>query len=65
MQSTLGFGALFVVYVVAGLVPLLGPALAFLLSAVGVVLWLHLMYRAWQGQWYKLPWIGDVAEEQS
>jgi uncharacterized membrane protein len=64
LQSTLAFGALFVVYVVAGLVPLLGPALAFLLSALGVVLWLHLMYRAWQGQWYKLPWVGDVAEEQ-
>jgi uncharacterized membrane protein len=31
----------------------------------GLVLWIVLMVRAFQGQHYKLPWIGDIAEQQA
>ena len=64
LQSTLTFGALIVAQVVVRWIPLLGAILGFLLTLVGIVLWLHLMYRAYQGQWYKLPFIGDMVEDQ-
>jgi uncharacterized membrane protein len=31
----------------------------------GLVLWIVLMVRAFQGNHYKLPWIGDIAEQQA
>ena len=37
----------------------------FLLWLGGLVLWIVLMVRAFQGQHYKLPWIGDIAEQQA
>lgn len=64
MQSTITFGALFVASVVFRFIPVLGRPLAFLTAVIGLILWLHLMYRALQGEWYKLPWAGDLAEEQ-
>lgn len=64
LQSTLTFGALIVAQVVVRWIPVLGSILGFLLTLVGIVLWLHLMYRAYQGQWYKLPYIGDLVEDQ-
>jgi uncharacterized membrane protein len=37
----------------------------FLLWLGGLVMWVVLMIRAFQGQHYKLPWIGDIAEQQA
>jgi uncharacterized membrane protein len=31
----------------------------------GLVLWIMLMIQAFQGRHYKLPWIGDIAEQQA
>jgi uncharacterized membrane protein len=31
----------------------------------GVVLWIVLMVQGFQGRHYKLPWIGDIAEQQA
>lgn len=63
MQSILCFGAIFVVEAVLGVIPLFGWLLSGLVWLVRVVLCLHLMYRAHQGQYYKLPYAGDRAEE--
>jgi uncharacterized membrane protein len=30
-----------------------------------VVVWIVLMLQAFQGRHYKLPWIGDIAEQQA
>jgi uncharacterized membrane protein len=65
MQSTLTFLALTVVSFVAGFVPLLGALVGFVASVVGLVLWVLLMVRALQGDWYKLPVVGDMAEERA
>jgi len=65
MQSTLTFLALTVVSFVAGFVPLLGPLVGFVASVLGLVLWVLLMVRALQGDWYKLPMVGDMAEERA
>ncbi len=64
MQSLLTFGGLLIIQLVLQVIPLLGQLLSFAVGVIGVVLWLHLMYRAWQGQFYKLPYVGDRAAEQ-
>ena len=40
---------------------LVGP----LVSLAGFVIWLILVLKAYQGQMYKLPFIGDLAEQQA
>lgn len=64
MQSTILFGGLFVVNIALGFVPLLGWLAGLLLSLLGFVLWIILMWKAFQGETYKVPYVGDIAEKQ-
>jgi uncharacterized membrane protein len=63
-QSTATFGALFVLSVVAGWLPVIGALLQMLIGPVTLILWIVLMVKAWQGERFKLPVVGDWAEEQ-
>lgn len=56
IQSTIFFGLMFVL----GFIPLVG----FLTTFVSFVFWLVLMWKAFNGQMYKVPYIGDFAEKQ-
>jgi len=64
MQSLATFLSLFIISIVAGLIPILGWILAILITPASVLLWLFLMYKAYQGEKYKLPIIGTWVEEQ-
>ncbi|GGF93851.1 hypothetical protein GCM10010912_43490 [Paenibacillus albidus] len=64
LQSLFAFGALTIGHVVAGFIPLLGPFLAALLSLAGLAVWLLMLYHSLSGMWYKLPWVGELAERQ-
>lgn len=64
MQSILTFGGIFIVQMVLGAVPVLGLPISSLLSIASVILWIFLMVKAYQGEKYKLPYIGDFAETQ-
>ena len=64
MQSTLTFLGLFIATIVSGFLPLIGSLLNALLSLTTLVVWVILMWKAFQGELYKLPWVGDLAEEQ-
>ena len=64
MQSIITFIGLFVVSVVLGLIPILGWILGFFLWLATLVLWLLLMFKAFQGEKFKLPVVGDIAEKQ-
>jgi uncharacterized membrane protein len=64
MQSIVTFLALFVISMIIGIIPVLGWMLSGLLGLVGLVLWLLLMFKAYQGEMYKLPIAGDLAEKQ-
>jgi uncharacterized membrane protein len=64
MQSLVTFLALFIITIVIGWIPILGWLISFLISILGLVLWLILMVKAYQGEIYKLPYAGDFAEEQ-
>ncbi len=60
MQSTVVFGVIFIV----SLVPVVGWVVGFILAPVSFILWLVLMYKAYQGEMFKLPMVGDLAEKQ-
>ena len=64
MQSTMMFGGLFVVNIVLGFIPILGWLVGLILSFVAFILWIVLMWKAFQGEMYKLPYVGDMAEKQ-
>jgi uncharacterized membrane protein len=53
---------------IIGHIPLLGWATVLLwplVSLAGLVLWVVLVLKAYQGQMFKLPIIGDMAEKQA
>jgi uncharacterized membrane protein len=64
-QSLGVFGALFVLSLIVGFIPLIGTLISYLLAPVGLILWILLMVKAYQGERFKLPLSGDWAEEQS
>ena len=64
MQSTITFLAVVVGAVLVSNVPVIGRFL-YPLFVLGVaVLWLILMAKALNGERYKLPYVGDMAEKQ-
>jgi uncharacterized membrane protein len=63
-QSTFFFLPLFAVQIVLWSIPFIGWALGFLLWVASLVIWLVLMFRAYQGERFKLPVVGDMAEQQ-
>jgi uncharacterized membrane protein len=64
MQSTLLFLPVAVVQMVLWSIPILGWLLGFFLWIASLVVWLVLMFKAYQGERYKLPVVGDIAEQQ-
>ena len=60
MQSLITFGVLFILSLALSWVFFIG----FILWGLSVILWVILMYKAYQGETYKLPVIGDIAEKQ-
>ena len=64
MQSTIVFGGIFVLNVILTVIPLVGWLVAMLLFPVTLILWIVLMIKAFQGARFKLPVVGDIAENQ-
>jgi uncharacterized membrane protein len=63
MQSTIVFLALSVGCVLLQAIPILGLLIAvFLVIPLSAVLWLLLMFKAYQGEMFKLPIAGEIAE---
>ena len=66
LQSVIVFGALSIAWILALSVPFLGWIVAFLvIPPVSAVLWLILMYKAYQGERYKIPGAGDMADQRT
>ncbi len=64
MQSIFVSGALFVIQIILGFVPYVGWIISILVSLLGLILWIICMLKAYQGELFKLPVIGDIAEKQ-
>ncbi|MDJ0802925.1 MAG: DUF4870 domain-containing protein [Desulfobacterales bacterium] len=62
-QSVITFGALTIISIVLQVMPFLGQLAGALLSLLGVALWIILMIKAALKEHYKLPWVGDLADE--
>ncbi|MFA5629250.1 MAG: DUF4870 domain-containing protein [Dehalococcoidales bacterium] len=62
MQSIIVFGAVTLLGIIFSWVPfwfVLGP----IISLLAFVLWIILIIKAYQGQKFKLPFVGDLAEK--
>ena len=65
MQSIVTFGALFVLQMVLSFIPVIGWVLMPIVGIVSLVLWILLMLKAYQGENFKLPVAGEIAEKQA
>jgi uncharacterized membrane protein len=68
MQSTVVFGLIWLFSLALSIVPILGTIIMFILSPfimlLSFILWIVLMIKAFNGEKYKLPYFGDLAEKQ-
>ena len=65
MQSTIVFLALSVISVVLQSIPILGMLIVvFLVIPASAALWLVLLFKAYQGERFKLPLAGEMAEQR-
>jgi uncharacterized membrane protein len=65
MQSTLVFAAIVAIDILLQIIPLLGAlVVVFLVIPASAILWLFLMFKAYQGEEFKLPIIGQIAADK-
>jgi uncharacterized membrane protein len=65
VQSIVVFGAVNVAFLILFWIPIIGWVFGWILWAFAFVLWIVLMFKAYQGEKYKLPVAGDFAEKAS
>jgi uncharacterized membrane protein len=65
VQSIIVFGGLSIIWFVALSIPFLGWLIALvILPPLSVVLWLLVIFKAYQGERFKLPFAGDIADQR-
>jgi uncharacterized membrane protein len=62
-QSIVVFGTITVAGIILGLIPVVGVAFSTIIGIIGFIVWIIMIVKASNGEWYKLPWAGDVAEK--
>lgn len=62
MQSIIVFLGIFVLQWILAFIPFIGFMISWLLGLIGLVLWILLMVKAYQGERFKVPIAGDLAE---
>jgi uncharacterized membrane protein len=64
MQSIVIFVPLTIASFVVGFLPFVGGLLGVIVQLATIIIWLFMMYQAFQGKRYKFPYAGDYAETQ-
>jgi uncharacterized membrane protein len=64
-QSIITFGAISILQIILNFIPVIGWIIGLILWIASVILWIILMVKAYQGELYKLPVIGDIAAKQA
>ena len=64
MQSTILFLGIFILNIVLLFIPVLGWLVGLVLPFAVFILWIFLMWKAFNGERYKVPYVGDLAEKQ-
>lgn len=59
------FVALVAIHLVLMIIPFIGWVISLLVDLGALVLWIVLLLKAYQGQKFKVPVIGDMAEKQA
>ncbi|MEW5899556.1 MAG: DUF4870 domain-containing protein [Bacillota bacterium] len=65
VQSIIAFGGFFVLSLVLGIIPLLGWLLNLIICLVSLVTWIVCMVKAYRGEMFKLPIVGEIAAGQA
>jgi len=66
LQSVIVFGTLSLAWFLFLSIPLLGWLISFILiPPISVIVWLLLMFKAYQGEQFKLPIVGDIAAQRA
>jgi uncharacterized membrane protein len=65
VQAMVVFGASCAAFLVCLSIPILGWILSIFVFYGSAALWLVLMYKAYQGERFKLPIAGDIAEQHA
>ena len=63
IQSIIVFGAYFIVIMIFTWIPIIGLIIAIIMWIIWFIFWILLMYKAYQGEKYKIPIAGDMAEK--
>ena len=65
LQSVIVFGALSLLWFITLSIPFLGWLIALvILPPVSLILWLFLMFKAYQGERFKVPFAGEIAQQR-
>ena len=64
IQSIAIYVVLFVIYMVFWFIPIIGWIINIFIGLAMFILWIVLMYKAYHGEKFKLPIVGDFAEKQ-
>ncbi len=65
MQSTIFFAGVVIVDVLLQVIPIIGfLVVIFIVIPASAIVWLLMMYKAYQGEEYKLPLVGQWAAER-
>lgn len=65
MQSIVTFGVITGILIILSFIPVINVIFSSIIGLLSFVLWVVLMVKAYQGEKFKLPWAGDIAEKQS
>lgn len=63
MQSTVFFVGIWVVYFVVDFLPVIGWLLTSICSLFAFIMWIVLMVKAYQKEFFKLPVVGQIADD--
>lgn len=63
-QSIFVSAFIMILSMVITMIPFLGILIGFLITPLSFILWIVLLVKSYQGAWFKLPFIGDLAEKQ-
>ncbi len=62
-QSTIIFLGLFIVGAILSPIPIFGAIVGAILGIIGFIVWVVGMIKAYKGELYKFPIVGDIAED--
>jgi uncharacterized membrane protein len=62
-QSLLTFGGLSLIAVFGGWLPMLGSVIVPVISLITFVVWIVMMIKAYKGERYRLPIVGEIAAD--